>query len=56
MTATEDGINPRLVDQHMRVVIPKDAADALRIKPGDHLAFVVEGREVRVRRIKMVLD
>jgi len=58
MTATEGSapINPRLIDQHMRVVIPKEAVDALRIKQGDHVAFVVEGREVRVRKIKMVLD
>jgi bifunctional DNA-binding transcriptional regulator/antitoxin component of YhaV-PrlF toxin-antitoxin module len=51
-----EGINPRLVDQHMRVVLPKNVADALHVRHGDHVAFVVEGHEVKLRKVKLSLD
>lgn len=50
------GINPRLVDQHMRVVLPRNVADILHVKQGDHVAFVVVGDEVRLRKVKLALD
>jgi bifunctional DNA-binding transcriptional regulator/antitoxin component of YhaV-PrlF toxin-antitoxin module len=50
------GINPRLVDQHMRVVLPKNVADALHVKHGDHVAFVIEGHEVRIKRVRLSLE
>jgi bifunctional DNA-binding transcriptional regulator/antitoxin component of YhaV-PrlF toxin-antitoxin module len=40
----------------MRVVLPKNAADALHVKQGDHVAFVVEGHEVKIRKVKLSLD
>lgn len=50
------GINPRLVDQHMRVVLPKNVVDALHLRQGDHVAFVVDGHEVTLRKVKLSLD
>lgn len=50
------GINPRLVDQHNRVVLPKSVTDALHLKHGDHVAFVVVGGEVRLRKVKLALE
>jgi bifunctional DNA-binding transcriptional regulator/antitoxin component of YhaV-PrlF toxin-antitoxin module len=40
----------------MRVVLPKNVADALRVKQGDHVAFVVVGEEVRLRKVKLALE
>ncbi|MGO8917710.1 MAG: AbrB/MazE/SpoVT family DNA-binding domain-containing protein [Stellaceae bacterium] len=31
-----------------QVVVPKPVRDALGLKPGDELAFVIHGREVRI--------
>jgi bifunctional DNA-binding transcriptional regulator/antitoxin component of YhaV-PrlF toxin-antitoxin module len=56
MVRSVEGINPRLVDQHMRVVLPKNVADALHVKQGDHVAFVIEGYEVKLRKVKLSLD
>lgn len=56
MARSFQGINPRLVDQHMRVVLPKNVADALNVKQGDHVAFVVAGDEVKLRKVKLSLD
>jgi AbrB family looped-hinge helix DNA binding protein len=56
MARGTEGINPRLVDQHMRVVLPKNVADALHIKQGDHVAFVIVGSEVKLRKVKLTLD
>ena len=56
MARSAQGINPRLVDQHMRVVLPKNVADALHVRQGDPVAFVVEGHEVKLRKVKMSLD
>jgi AbrB family looped-hinge helix DNA binding protein len=40
----------------MRVVLPKNVADALGVKQGDHVAFVVGGGEVRLRKVKLALE
>ena len=56
MTHSVNGINPRLVDQHMRVVLPKNIADALRIKRGDHVAFIVEEDSIKIRKVVLNLD
>lgn len=42
---------PRLVDQHMRVVLPKEVVTALGVKAGDHVIFQVDGNEVRLKRV-----
>ena len=49
-------VDPRLVDKYLRVVLPKDVAKVLRVGPGDHVAFVVEGDRIEVRRVKISLD
>jgi bifunctional DNA-binding transcriptional regulator/antitoxin component of YhaV-PrlF toxin-antitoxin module len=52
----ESDIDPRLVDQHMRVVLPKAVVQALKLKRGDHVAFVLTGAKVEVRKVKLSLD
>ncbi|MCA1812060.1 MAG: AbrB/MazE/SpoVT family DNA-binding domain-containing protein [Halobacteriales archaeon] len=56
MRSLEGGINPRLVDQHMRVVLPKNVAAALHVRQGDHVAFQVDGDEVRLRKVRLGLE
>ena len=34
-----------------QVVLPKEARQALGLKPGDNFAFIIEGAEVRVVRL-----
>ncbi|HEX2065866.1 MAG TPA: AbrB/MazE/SpoVT family DNA-binding domain-containing protein [Candidatus Thermoplasmatota archaeon] len=43
-------INPRLVDKHMRVVLPKDVTAALHLRQGDHVHFDVRHGDVVVRK------
>ena len=33
-----------------RIVLPKDVREALRLKPGDSFAFLIDGEDVRVLR------
>jgi AbrB family looped-hinge helix DNA binding protein len=40
----------------MRVVIPKNVADALHVKQGDHVAFIVSGETVQMRKVRLTLD
>ena len=49
-------LNPRLVDRYLRVVLPKEVATVLKVAEGDHVAFVVEGTRVEVRKVRMSLD
>lgn len=56
MSRPMEGTRPRLVDSHMRVVLTPEVAKALRVRPGDHVAFVLEGDEVRVRKVRLALE
>ncbi|MFO1532670.1 MAG: AbrB/MazE/SpoVT family DNA-binding domain-containing protein [Thermoplasmatota archaeon] len=49
-------VDPRLVDRYLRVVLPKEVARALHVAPGDHVAFVMDGSRVEVRKVKMSLE
>ncbi|MHB8634133.1 MAG: AbrB/MazE/SpoVT family DNA-binding domain-containing protein [Thermoplasmatota archaeon] len=49
-------LDPRLVDRYLRVVLPKEVVAALKVGPGDHVAFVVEGNRVEVRKVRMSLE
>lgn len=49
-------LDPRLVDRYLRIVLPKDVAEALKVGPGDHIAFVVDGSRIEVRKVKMSLE
>lgn len=50
------GLTPRLVDKHMRVVLTRAAYEALGVRQGDHVAFVVCDGEVRLRKVKLALE
>lgn len=56
MDERDFSINPRLVDQHMRVVLPKSVADALNVEAGGYVVFLVDGSEVRLRKVKLALE
>ena len=49
-------IDARWIDQHNRVVLPKSVTDALHVGHGDHVAFLVEGHEVKLKRVRMELE
>lgn len=36
-----------------QVVLPKEVCQALRLKPGDSFAFVIDGEDVRVMRCEL---
>jgi bifunctional DNA-binding transcriptional regulator/antitoxin component of YhaV-PrlF toxin-antitoxin module len=56
MARAEKGIDPRLIDGSWRVVLPKEAIAALKVKQGDHVAFVVTEGRVEIRKVKLSLD
>ena len=43
---------PRLVDQHKRVVLPKDVLDSLGLDSGDYVVFGVEGDKAWIKKVK----
>ncbi|MCA1811983.1 MAG: AbrB/MazE/SpoVT family DNA-binding domain-containing protein [Halobacteriales archaeon] len=51
-----DAINPRLVDRHFRVVLPKEVVDFLGLERGSHVAFTVSDGEVRMQRVRLTLE
>jgi len=56
MARKVDGITPRLIDRHMRVVLTREAYEALGVRQGDHVAFVVCGGEVTLRKVRLALE
>lgn len=50
------GINPRLVDQHFRVVLPKEVVEALCLRRGSHVAFTVDKGVVGMRKVRLTLE
>lgn len=54
-SSTDTPIDPRLVDQHMRVVLPKAVQQALKLRRSDHVAFVVTGPRVEIRKVHLTL-
>ena len=50
-----DAPKPRLVDQHKRVVVPKEVLEALGIDSGDYVAFKVENRTARMFKVELSL-
>jgi AbrB family looped-hinge helix DNA binding protein len=56
MARRAPSINPRLVDQHFRVVIPREVRDALRVKQGSHVSFIVTGGFVEMRKVHLTLE
>ncbi|HEX2065528.1 MAG TPA: AbrB/MazE/SpoVT family DNA-binding domain-containing protein [Candidatus Thermoplasmatota archaeon] len=50
-------IEPRLVDQHYRVVLPREVQAALGLQPGSHVHFAVDGQgQVSLRRVRLTLE
>jgi AbrB family looped-hinge helix DNA binding protein len=50
-------IDPRLIDQHSRVVLPQEVKDALNAGPGDRVHFLVlPGGKVEVRKVRLSLE
>lgn len=47
----ETKLQPRLVDQHKRVVLPKEVLEALSLDSGDHVAFAIDGKRVEIRKV-----
>ncbi len=43
---------PRLVDQHNRVVLPKEVLDGLHLSSGDYVAFGVDGDKAWIKKVK----
>lgn len=45
-----DSIRKARLGAKAQVVLPKEVRDALDLKPGDTLAFVIDGTDVRIVR------
>lgn len=39
----------------MRVVLPRNVVEALKLQQGDYVAFVTSSEEVKVRKVLMAL-
>lgn len=46
---------PRLIDNRKRIALTAEALEALKAKPGDFLVVVVDGSDVRLKRIEWVV-
>lgn len=46
---------PRLIDTQMRVILPQEVVDALKVKEGDYVAFTVDSGGVHLRRVEWVV-
>ena len=58
MTARRPGTrpDPRKIDSQGRIHLPPEVMDALGVKRGDHVGFEVAGSEIRLVRVKWVVD
>jgi hypothetical protein len=54
MTRGVSGITRRLVNEYMHAVLPKNIADALHVSRA--AAFVVDGDEIKLRKVRLTLD
>lgn len=54
--APQPEIDPRLIDGSWRVVLPKEAIAALKVKRGDHVGFVVSEGRVEIRKVKLAFE
>lgn len=43
---------PRPIDTRNRVSVPPDVRDALKLEPGDYVAFTVEGKKAVMRKVE----
>lgn len=50
------GLKPRPIDNKYRVVLPPRVRSALGVQVGDFVSFEVEGKEVRLRRVRLLLE
>lgn len=48
--------DPRLVDQHKRVVLPDDVMERLDLETGDYVAFEEEGGKVWLRKVTWSME
>lgn len=47
---------PRVIDHQNRVALPPEVLRALGVGKGDYVAFEVAGEEVRLRRVRWILE
>jgi hypothetical protein len=45
---------PRLIDGHRRVILPQEVLDALGAHEGDYVSFAIQGKDVRLLKVKWV--
>lgn len=50
------GPRPRVIDPQNRVVLPPEVMKSLGVRVGDHVSFEVDGFEVRLRRVRWVVE
>jgi bifunctional DNA-binding transcriptional regulator/antitoxin component of YhaV-PrlF toxin-antitoxin module len=47
---------PRVIDHQNRVALPPEVLRALGVTTGDYVAFEVSGDDVRLQRVRWVVD
>lgn len=47
---------PRQIDAQNRVVLPSEVMKALGVNTGDYVMFEIAGAEVRLHKVRWVLD
>ena len=50
------GLAPRQVDTRNRIALTEDALSALGVGPGDFVALDVDGKAVRIRKVKISVE
>lgn len=47
---------PRLIDHQNRVALPGEVMRALGVRSGDYVAFEIKDGEVRLRKVRWVVE
>lgn len=50
------GLAPRQIDSRSRIALTADALEALGVGPGDFVALDVDGKAVRIRKVKISVE
>lgn len=56
MAKTPPDSKPRSIDPQNRVVLPPEVMRALGASTGDYVTFEVNGADVRIHKVRWVLD
>ena len=53
---TNGSLAPRIIDPSRRIILPQAVLDALGVKEGEHIGFIIEGRTVRLAKAAWKLE